>query len=181
VVGRRSPAKEGTAVSRSKRWGAAAFLVLAFVVWFADPALAQTVTGPEVTWDVPSALQQWEVISGALLALAIAVVTKATMPKGVKVAIAFAVSLLFTVLKEAIAGNLAGDLDLVTTVLKVFALTVVFYEATWKPLGLAPLVEGATTLTDATARRLSFAKAKAAWVSPPRDQDDAALAAAGRR
>lgn len=129
-------------------------------------------------WDTVAALQNWQIISALLLPLAISLLTTALMPKAAKVAIAFVVSLLFTLVKLYAGGEFAGGVDLVTTVLKVGALTSVFYELTWKPVGLAPWLEGIST-RNALARSLSFDKARAAWSGPPIDQDDPTAARMG--
>lgn len=105
-------------------------------------------------------LENWEVISAFLLPLVMAVIIQSNWSRKLQSLATFGVALLWTVIVEALRGNFGnvGADDIVTTTLKLFALSIPFYYGLWKPLQIAPGIEARTNFSGPAAKAAGRAK-----------------------
>lgn len=145
---------------RARWWVAVLVLVAiaAFLYWIIAPAGATAATGSvhelhqvggiwqtvgEASDDVGTALQQptplenWQIILAFAMPGIVEFFRKLDWTDRQKMAASFLITAIVTTVTLFLQGQLDLSVDYVTTVLKIFALTIPAYYGMWKPLGLA--------------------------------------------
>lgn len=92
---------------------------------------------------MPTSIDQWTLVVGTLLPLAIAAINRTAWTSGQKSVGALAICVLAAGLELSVKGQF--DLKhLGANALAVFFLTVTTYYGFWKPTGIAPTIEQKT-------------------------------------
>ena len=90
-------------------------------------------------------LNNWTLILGFAMPLAISVVQQSAWSNQVRAIVAFVLCFAAAAAQLVVSGSMTAD-NLGTNGLAVAALAVTFYRNFWKPLGVAPRIEAATNL-----------------------------------
>lgn len=94
--------------------------------------------------DVPTNAVMWAGVVGFLMPILVSIVVQASWPDWAKSLVAFAASLIAGAGTAHFAGNLVGR-DVVSNALIVFTVGIATYYGFWKPTGIAPKIESATS------------------------------------
>lgn len=89
-------------------------------------------------------LEMWALLVGFVLPLVISALEQSTWSNGIRSAVAFVVC----VIAGGITAWIAGDFDtndIVTAALIVLTTALATYKGLWKPTGIAPKIEAATS------------------------------------
>lgn len=93
-----------------------------------------------------SNLVMWTALVGTLMPVLIAFVNRTTWSSGTKATVALVSSAVAGIATAWLNGELAGR-DVIAAVLVAATATTVAYHAWWKPTGIAPALEEATSPT----------------------------------
>jgi hypothetical protein len=88
-----------------------------------------------------AAIQHWELIVSLFIPWVVAWLIKSEWAQATQAAVMLAVCGIVTTITMYLQGDLAADMDLVTSFLKVVAFTIVYYKGIWKPTQVAPNIE----------------------------------------
>jgi VIT1/CCC1 family predicted Fe2+/Mn2+ transporter len=91
-----------------------------------------------------SNLAMWSALVGTLLPLVVAFINRCNWPAGAKAIVAVLTSAIAGAVTAWLNGELAGR-DVTTAILIVATATVTSYHGFWKPTGVAPKLEEATS------------------------------------
>lgn len=98
--------------------------------------------------DQQTPLQMWELVVGFLSPVLLAVVMQPRWPRSAQALVAFA----WCVIAAGVGLYLDGRLDAAdwaASTLKVLVAAIASYQGVWKPTGVAPAIERATTVSGA--------------------------------
>lgn len=90
-------------------------------------------------------IQYWELITAFLLPLVLSLVMQKNWTSATKAVVMFLFSALIVMGQLYIRDELNNWEDPVSVVLRVVAFTIAFYQGLWKPTGVAPKIEDATS------------------------------------
>lgn len=89
-------------------------------------------------------LEMWSLLVGFFLPLAISAIQRASWSNPVRAAVAFGVCVLAGLGTVWLAGNFSTK-NIVSSVLLVLVTALATYKGLWKPSGVAPAIETATS------------------------------------
>ena len=92
-----------------------------------------------------AAIQQWEVILGFIQPLLIAFIIQSSWSRSTQSVVSFLAAAATTTIGMWLQGDFNGVTDWVTSVMTVFAVSMTSYYGVWKPTGVAPKIEVATS------------------------------------
>lgn len=95
--------------------------------------------------DTPSPIENWQVVSAFLLPLLMAVIIQTGWSRGLQATATMVVALVWTLIYQLLGDHSIIIPEVVIRGLQVFALAIPFYYGIWKPSGVAPKIEAATS------------------------------------
>ena len=94
-----------------------------------------------------NSLQLWEIVTAFVLPLIIAFIQQPTWSPRLRSLVMFATSAVVVIGQLLFSGELDNWSDPAVSVLTVVVMTIAFYKGVWKPTGVAPSIEAATSVT----------------------------------
>ncbi len=94
--------------------------------------------------EIPSNLVMWSGVVGFLLPLGISLILQQGWSDGAKSVVAFVCCLVAAAGTAYFSGNFDGT-EVLTALLIVFTLAQVTYRGIWRPTGVSPALEAATS------------------------------------
>lgn len=90
-------------------------------------------------------LQMWSLIVGFFMPLAIALVQQPRWSNAARAAVMFVLCAVAGAVTAYLNGDLENGRSLVSSVLLVLVTTISMFKGLWKPTGVAPAIESATS------------------------------------
>jgi hypothetical protein len=119
-------------------------LASALAAW---PFVVEASEGVTSVGDSPVAIQEWQAILAFVQPIILAFIIQSGWSRAVQSTFAFLFSVAATTVGIWLHGDFNGVTDWVTSFMTVFAMSIPFYYGFWKPTGIAPRVEAATSKT----------------------------------
>lgn len=95
--------------------------------------------------DKATPIENWQVISALILPLIMAVIIQSSWSRGLQATATMVVALVWTFVYQILTDQSMVIPEIVVRGLELFALAIPFYYGLYKPTGIAPKIEAATS------------------------------------